>query len=682
MKLLPYLFATKDRIINHGIKLFYGKCFYRFACRHLAVPYTDTLLDGKKIITHLHQKNSYARTSHIVDNAIEKLLDEKKYTMQKPLAIIDPYRFAPLTALLVFNTEKICRIRIRVYDSYGYRFESSPGTRHRIPVMYLRAGKKNKIRMEVLEGTKTVFSRTIVLRTCPLPEMIENMVTVTKHQEESSSPLTFVYGGDTKFPYAFDESGEIRFYLSERPKAYGLFPLEDGRFLFLVRHICNPSFSNPHAVLAYEMDFLGRVYQEYYVPDGIHHDACETTPGGNILTISSSMEQYVEDAIIEIDRKTGKVVKKLCLESILSEHPYFNYFDWAHINTISYLEKEHAILICARNLHSVIKIDWKNDKLLWIFCDETFWENTPYANKVLTAKEDTPFSYQAHAAYFLPDETDSGKRRLIIFDNHWNARRPIDSFDGDKSSHVRIYEIDEEAFTVRLLEDYSCPKAKIRSNALVIGDRIFAMCGFLNKKIKDHAGTIIEFDRQTGRPVNRYLTYNSFYRAWPLSADCHKLSLPIESGDGSLHVAGNDLAECPPPDTTTALRLPSKLIKERPKAVRRGPDKFERMRAWHANPANINTEQDLSEMELYFYDEFLLLGCRDHLLEHVYLVGTNHCFDRDYTNTEQKSPALFESANYCLSIPTRSLPFDTYAIYLQCDGRLYETKKYFSVDKL
>lgn len=681
MKLLPYLFATKDKIMNHGIKLFYGKCFYRFACRQLSVPYTDTLMADKEIITPLHQKNSYARTSHIVDAAIERLLDEKKFTMQKPLAVIDPYRFAPLTALLVFNTEKICRIRIHVCDNYGYQFESSPGTRHRIPVMYLRAGRKNKIRMEILENTKTIFTRTIVLRTCPLPEMIENMVTVTKHRKKSASPLTFVYGGDTKFPYAFDESGEIRFYLSERPKSYGLFPLADGRFLFLVRHICNPSFSNPHAVLAYEMDFLGRVYQEYYVPDGIHHDACEITPGGNILAISSSMEQYVEDAVIELDRKTGMVVKKLCLESILSEHPYFNYFDWAHINTISYLQKEHAILICARNLHSVIKIDWETDDLLWIFCDESFWKDTPYANKVLTAAEHTPFSYQAHAAYFLPDEENTAKRRLIIFDNHWNARRPISSFDGDKSSHARIYEIDEKAFTVRLLEDYKCPKAKIRSNAVVTNERLFAMCGFLNKKIKDNAGTIIEFDRQTGKPLNRYLTYNSFYRAWPLFADCHKLSHPMETTAEAIHVAGKDLTECPPPDTESALCLPTKFIKERQKAVRRGPDKFERIKAWRANPTNINIQQDLSELELLFYDEFLLLGCRDHLLEHVYLLGTNHCFDHDYTNTEQKSPALFELANYCLSIPTRDLPPDTYSIYVQCDGQLYTTKKYFSVDK-
>lgn len=682
MKLLPYLFATKDKIMNRGIKLFYGRGFFRFACRQLSVPYKDTLLTNKKITTSLHQKNSCARTTHIVDAAIEKLLDEKTYSMQKPLAVIDPYCFAPLTALLVFNTEKECRIRIRVCDSCEYQFESSLGTRHRIPVMYLRAGMKNKIRMEVLENTEIIFSRVIVLRTCPLPEMLENMITVTKHQEKSASPLTFVYGGDTKFPYAFDESGEIRFYLSKRPKPYGLFPLADGRFLFLVKNIYNPSFSNPHSVLAYEMDFLGRVYQEYYVPDGIHHDACEITPGGNILTLSSSMKQYVEDAIIELDRKTGQVVKKFCLEAVLSEHPYFDYFDWAHINTISYLEKEHAVLICARNLHSVIKIDWNTSELLWIFCDNTFWENTPYASKVLTAAEQTPFFYQAHAAYFLPDENDGPKRKLIIFDNHWHARRPVSSFDGDKSSHVRIYEIDEEAFTVQLLEDYNCPKTKIRSNAIIIQDRIFAMCGFLNKKIKDHAGTIIEFDRKTGKPVNRYLTYNTFYRAWPLFADCHKLSLPIEAGNETIHIAKNNLRKCPPPDIKSALCLPNKFKKEKQKAVRRGPDKFERMRAWRANPTKIDIQRDLSEINVSFYDEFLLLGCRDHLLEHVYLLGKNNCFDRDYTNTEQKSPALFESANYCLSIPTRYLPPDTYSIYVQCNGKLYSTKKHFSVDKI
>lgn len=70
------------------------------------------------------------------------------------------------------------------------------------------------------------------------------------------------------------------------------------------------------------MDYFGRVYHEYYIPEGLHHDACEMTPGGNLLTASSSMKQWVEDTVIEIDRNTGNVVKTLCMEDVLKEHEY------------------------------------------------------------------------------------------------------------------------------------------------------------------------------------------------------------------------------------------------------------------------------------------------------------------------------------------------------------------------
>lgn len=136
------------------------------------------------------------------------------------------------------------------------------------------------------------------------------MITVKRKTQESALPWIFVYGGDTKYPYAFDETGKIRYYLSNRPKAYGMFPLSEGKFLFLTNKIYTPGFANPHSVIAYEMDFLGRTHREYYISDSIHHDGCEMEVGGNLLLASSSMNGAVEDAVIELNRRTGDVVRK------------------------------------------------------------------------------------------------------------------------------------------------------------------------------------------------------------------------------------------------------------------------------------------------------------------------------------------------------------------------------------
>ena len=45
MKLLPYIYATSDKIFNHGCKLFYGKGFYRFARRQQNLPKFEEGID-------------------------------------------------------------------------------------------------------------------------------------------------------------------------------------------------------------------------------------------------------------------------------------------------------------------------------------------------------------------------------------------------------------------------------------------------------------------------------------------------------------------------------------------------------------------------------------------------------------------------------------------------------------
>lgn len=59
------------------------------------------------------------------------------------------------------------------------------------------------------------------------------------------------------------------------------------------------------------MDMLGKIYVEYSLPGGYHHDYYEM-PNGNLLVASddfNSGKGTVEDYIVELDRETGKIVK-------------------------------------------------------------------------------------------------------------------------------------------------------------------------------------------------------------------------------------------------------------------------------------------------------------------------------------------------------------------------------------
>ena len=290
----------------------------------------------KRIRTDLCQNESMVFRSKAIDNEIEKILDSGKYTEKKMLVLKNPYGTTPLTALILFTTEKPCSVHIRLEGGEILDHRTPMSQRHRIPVYGLHAGQTNRICLELWEGTSLSMMREILIETGALPKSLVGQVQVREKKKASASPFTMAFGGNTKYPYAFDENGEVRYYIRQKIKSYGIYQMSGGRFLYLSPNVEVPSFSNPHSALALEMDFMGRVYREYLISDGIHHDGCEMTPGGNILTLSSSMNQHVEDTVIEIDRSTGRVVKRLYLGDVLSEHPYFDLLDWAHLNTVSY----------------------------------------------------------------------------------------------------------------------------------------------------------------------------------------------------------------------------------------------------------------------------------------------------------------------------------------------------------
>lgn len=596
------------------------------------------------IDTKIPLKKSHARISSMLEQYYETLLDSGKYTEDHMLVVLDPYCQAPLTAIILFTTKESCAVNVRLEDGEDYSMTTERGKRHRIPIFYLHAGKKNEVTVNLLDKDgNECMTKKLYLHMNPLPKSLEDMIGIDKKTMTGVTPMTLVFGGDTKYPYVFDEKGEVRYYLRRRPKSYGVILLSEGHFLFLSRYICAPSFANPHSVLCQEMDFLGRVYHEYYVPEGIHHDGCEMTPGGNLLVASSSMTQWVEDSVVEIDRKTGEVVKSLAMDEVLSDHPYFNYFDWAHVNTVSYEAGDHSVVVCMRNLHTVMKVDWLTNELKWIFCDTEFWKDTVYAEKVLQPEGDISFCYQPHASYML--ENDGREKRLIIYDNHYCKRRPVESFDGDENSYVKIYVLDEENYRVRQEHLYTSEKTPIRSNGILSDGRVLSMNGCLLKDINGYGGTITEFDYESEKVINRYLVRKNFYRAYPFSA-CHEnYCCPMPVSDRYLVGANINWERCD--DTRLAAFSLVKGFKKK----------------------------------INIYEGVLLVYEKDHEIGKVWVRGKDQTYAVDYYETEQKVPSKFASFEYNIALPIWQLPPDEYEIYLEMydDGEIYKTGQTFTI---
>lgn len=638
---------------------------------------------GRIYNTNIEVKKLPAMKSRAVDELVQSLLHSGDYIPENMLVLDNPYQVAPLTFLILFYTEKACKIRVTVKGMSGG--DDISGTTeienyHKVPVFGLYPEIENQIILEFLDENDISWKQIqFVYQGCLLPEELKNMVFIDEQREKSALGLVFVYGAQTKYPYAFDSQGNIRYYLCKSPNNYGIYFLSQGRILLAEKLILSPSFANPHSSEILEMDLMGRIYHMYHIEKGIHHDVCEMYVGGNLLAAGSSLEGTGEDTIIEIDRKTGEIVKEVKMSKIFDD-TYQDGEDWVHVNSVSYDANTKTVTACLRNLHSVIRLDWENENLIWLFCHPDFWKDTkmePFLLKVLPSKEKMEgdgWFYQPHAAYVLSENLDNNPdtEHLIMYDNHQDRRRTVNYFDGIEASYVRIYEINKKRRTVTLYKSFPVKQSVIRSNAIYMGkeNSVFAMSGFFEKYEPQKAGAIEEFDAESKEIKNRYYIGKSFYRAYGLKFN-YGMQEAVLEGDyvrGSLQkpLPGKKIG------ITKAVKVPDRKkdynLYEIFLLLKQYPEKAKRM---------ISTIQDVAYMRMRLCEHILYIHGIDHVMKKVYFIGKKHYYIKSFEDTEQKQYNSFGRLPYAVAISIEPLEADRYKIYILAeDGKMYDMGKY------
>ena len=93
------------------------------------------------------------------------------------------------------------------------------------------------------------------------------------------------------------------------------------------------------------MDMLGKIYTEYSLEGGYHHDYYEME-NGNLIVASDNFAngKTVEDYVVELDRKTGKIVKTWDISSILNHEDgkseNWSEYDWFIIMLFGMIKKQ------------------------------------------------------------------------------------------------------------------------------------------------------------------------------------------------------------------------------------------------------------------------------------------------------------------------------------------------------
>ena len=599
--------------------------------------------------TNIAVEDSQVAVCRQIDAKLSSELDSGQYTFDQPMIVQNPYQNAPLTALVLFQTEEKVSVKAvvkGVTENLDFAGQTDPGTKHRVPVLGLYAGRTNQVQLELFdEAGNKKGDKVIEITTDPLPEKMENMVDIYESGGDTALPLILVTGQETYHSFAFDQEGEVRWYLSDISGSYGIFPISGGRFMFQDRDTMVPTYEKPHTTKMYEMDYLGRVYKVYYLEHGWHHEVIEKEPGGNLLILSSSIDGHVEDVVLEMDRETGKTVKELDMRELFGD-TYVDRIDWAHLNTIDYNAKEDTILLSPRNLHSVIKVDWKTNELIWILANPEFWEGTEFESKVLQPEGEVIWHYQQHASYQIPDtDDDPNTMQLMLYDNHWDKTRDVDFFDGYTKSYVTQYTIDEKNRTVKQDHLYGGVKSKITSNFVLKQDanRVFSMGGYLDPEIDGHNGMIYEFTYDTEEVVNQYALANTFYRAYAFEPDYSALEQKMDQKEKWNFGTLKGLKK-----GTSKLAKPQKTLKD--------------------------------SLDMKIIDRILYLKGKDHEITRIYLKGKENSYEMDFTDT-LPGEDLYENVSYYITVPLSSMSPDTYQLILEYQGETVKTDKEITIKK-
>ena len=432
--------------------------------RNLAAILVMATMAAGSVTTVTAETNTEAASLELTDrfaqqNAIdEALLQEAQngYSLEEALIVVNPYGTSPLSAVAVFSTEEACGGTVTVKGKSAENdvtgtFDAEKD--HIVPIYGLYNNDTTEVVITLDDGTSTSFEVTT-------EDINVDYGTITAEMKSEASydytNLTFVCCTMGSL-YAVDAAGDIRFY-TKMGGTLGIHQLENGHLLMPASYILKPSYYKEGMI---EVDLMGKIYSEYMIPGGQHHDFVEM-PNGNLLVASDSPDlSTVEDYVVEIDRKTGDVVWELDMKDLVGmedgqsasmDTDGSEEADWFHNNGLAYDAENDLVLLSARHKDAVVAVKMEDKSLAWILGDPDGWGEEYQSYFFEPEGEDFEWFYAQHNVSIL----DNGD--IALFDN---GTAKVKRADGDNRvsgddvySRAVVYHIDTENMTASQVTEY------------------------------------------------------------------------------------------------------------------------------------------------------------------------------------------------------------------------------------
>ena len=320
-----------------------------------------------------------------VDNYLKDELVKNKYTLDRAKVYVNPYNANPLSAMIMFYTDDSTEVSVTVKgkNSDDFTINYGKSNYHYIPVYGLYGDYDNTV--VVTLGDKTTKEFRIKTDKIDMPSVTTKSGNIT-----SAGDLYLLTSPISMNSFGLDGYGNVRWMLSDT-YYHNIKVLDNGHLLI---GIDTDSTSGLPTVIR-EIDYLGRIYNEYTIDSGYLNDFFVKSNGNIIVTSKNADRITISDLVLEIDKNTGKIVKQIdvykLFESIdKSFTDGIERDDYFYNSGIEYYEDTDTLLLTYWGGEMVVSIDYSDSKINWIFTNP---DNLPSTFDSYLLKGDDGFVY-------------------------------------------------------------------------------------------------------------------------------------------------------------------------------------------------------------------------------------------------------------------------------------------------
>ena len=244
--------------------------------------------------------------THIIDAqyaAEQAMLAECRsgdYGIEKPYVKLNPYLIAPLTALVYFKTPQATTATVRVKgreEAGDVAFTFPSAEEHFLPVYGLYDDTANTVEITLGDGTKS----TLTIQTEKAPESVHRPISIETSAAYMDGNLMFLSPSSPANLAAYDYRGDVRWFITLN-FSFDLKRVRNGRLLMGTHRLLMPPY---HTTGVFEFGMIGKIYKEFRIPGGSHHDQLEMEDGNLLILTQDPPRGTVEDMCVLVDRNTG-----------------------------------------------------------------------------------------------------------------------------------------------------------------------------------------------------------------------------------------------------------------------------------------------------------------------------------------------------------------------------------------